>query len=107
MGAIADSCSSRQDQEVSVHTRETLKETDLIKEFRVNLVQLGVDVPELGQLGQAVVPPQRVVVRQTSVSTCKENHIDLILTTRATEAELQHARGAFNSLTATKGASNL
>ena len=37
----------------------------------MNLVELRVDVPELGQLGQAVVPPQRVVVRQTSVATCK------------------------------------
>ena len=36
--------------------------TDLIEELRMNLVQVLVDVPEVGQLGQSVVLPQRVVV---------------------------------------------
>ena len=43
---------------------------NLIKEFRMNFVQLRVDLPPAGHLGQAVVLPQGVVIRQAGVATC-------------------------------------
>ena len=56
----------------------------------MNLVELRVDVPELGQLGQAVVPPQRVVVRQTSVATCKGITQVIFQTTATSVNEISH-----------------
>lgn len=41
----------------------------LIKKFRMNFVQLRVDLPPTGHLGQTVVLPQCVVVRQAGVAT--------------------------------------
>ena len=56
----------------------------------MNLVELRVDVPELGQLGQAVIPPQRVVVRQTSVATCKDITQVIFRTTATSVPEISH-----------------